>query len=266
METFDVEGPVRVTVENPAGEVKVATGDAPRAEVEVRALRDDEASRDAVANTRVELRDGELVVEVPHRRGSFLIGRDPQVLVDVRVPHDSALAFATASADVAARGRYGEVRGKTASGDVTLTDAASVSLEAASGDLRVDEVRGSARLRTASGDVAIGHAAGRIEAAVVSGDLRVRSADEGGAVQAVSGDIELGAVARGDVEVRSVSGDVSVGVPAGVRVHVDVSTVSGDLDSDFALTATPVESDGPVVSIKGRTVSGDLRVRRALTA
>lgn len=267
METFEVDGPVQVSVECPVGEVRVATADAPRAEVEVRALRDDDASREAVANTRVELRGNELVVEVPKHGWSFF-GRDPKIQVDLTVPHDSALAFTTASADVRATGRYADVRGRTASGDVTVTEAGSVRLETASGDLRVDEVRGPAGVKTASGDVRLGHVAGAVDASVMSGDLEVRAADTGGSLHAVSGDIDLASVAQGDVEVRSVSGDVTVGVRPGVRVHVDVTTVSGDLRSDVELTDVPSDGDadasGPSVAIRGRTVSGDLRVRRAV--
>jgi hypothetical protein len=45
--------------------------------------------------------------------------------------------------------------------------------------------------------------------------------------------------------------------------------VSGDLRSDVPLDEAPAEggaeggAEGPVVDIRGRTVSGDLRVRRA---
>lgn len=249
METFEVDGPLQVSVECAVGEVRVTTADALRAEVEVRALRDDEASRDVVANTRVELRGGDLVIEVPKKNWSFF-GRDPQLRVEVTVPHDSALAFTTASADVRATGRYAEVRGRTASGDVTLTEAASVRIETASGDLRVDDMRSGGRLHAVSGDIHVGQ---------VSGDVDVN---------AVSGDIDLAAVTQGAVEVRSVSGDVTVGVPPGVRVHVDVTTVSGDLTSEVDLNDAPAGDDtaGPSVAIRGKTVSGDLRVRRAAMA
>lgn len=264
MQSFETPGSVLLSIDNTVGEVDVTTHDAPRTEVEVTALEDDDASRDAVANTRVELRSdgGEVRVEVPRRHGAFF-GREPKVRVAVRAPHGAALAFRTASADVTAHGRLGAVRGKTASGDVEVEAADEVSVNTASGDLRLGEVRGTAELRSVSGDVEVRHVGGELSASVVSGDLRVASADRGGSVNAVSGEISLAAVTSGDVSLTSVSGDVTVGIREGSRVHVDVTTVSGDLRSDLDLGDAPPTGDGPLVEVRGRTVSGDLRVRRA---
>jgi hypothetical protein len=264
MHTFPVTGPLLVTIECPCGDVVVRATEAQSAEVDVQALRDDEATREAVANAVVELRhDGrELAVEVPKRSWSFL-GREPRIRIEVRVPDGSDLAFRTVSADVSATGRLGDVRGKTASGDVTVETAAGVRVDSASGDIRAGDVTNDVTVKTASGDITLGHVGGAIDANVVSGDLRIRAADNGASVGAVSGDVELTAVARGDVELRTVSGDVVVGVRQGARVHVDVTTVSGDLRSDVPLEETEGGGDGPLVDIRGRTVSGDVRVRTA---
>ncbi|MDQ1710880.1 MAG: hypothetical protein QOE45_330 [Frankiaceae bacterium] len=265
MQTFDTPGPVLVTVHCPVGEVRADTHDGPTARVDVVALKNDDATRDAAAETTVELRrDGrELVIEVPKRQGSFF-GREARIRIDVTVPHESSLAFATASADVTATGRFAEVRGKTASGDVTVAEAAEVRVETASGDLRIGDVRGEAAVKSASGDVTLGRVGGAMSASTVSGDLNVGAAERGGSASAVSGDIDLGAVREGDVDVRTVSGDVTIGINEGSRLHVDVTTVSGDLRSDVALDDSPTGAgEGPLVDIRGRTVSGDLRVRRA---
>jgi DUF4097 and DUF4098 domain-containing protein YvlB len=266
-QSFQVTAPLLVTVICPAGDVVADTVDGDTADVEITALRNDEATREAIENAVVELRrDGhELVVEVPKRNGSFF-GREARIRVAIRVPHGSDLSFRTASADVAGNGTFGEVRGKTASGDLTLRTAATLRVESASGDVRAEEVTGDAEVKTASGDVNLGHVGGTVSASVVSGDLRIRAAANGVSAGAVSGDIDLDAVERGDIEVRTVSGDVTVGVRAGARVHVDVTTVSGDLRSDVALDDAPGEGgdDGPLVDIRGRTVSGDLRVRRVV--
>lgn len=267
MESFETPGPVQVAVECAAGEVVVTTHDDPRTEVELVPLRDDEASRSAVERARVELlargAGDRVVVEVPERTGVFH-GREPRVRVEVRAPHGTALTFTTASAEVVASGRLGEVRGKTASGDVTLPSVDAVEVKTASGEIRVGDVAGRATLQSASGDVRVGAVGGPLDANVVSGSLVVEAAEAGGAASAVSGDIELAAVTEGEVSIRTVSGDVTVGVREGSRVHVDVSTLSGDLRSDLDLSDSPDEGgDGPLVEVRGKTVSGDLRVRRA---
>jgi DUF4097 and DUF4098 domain-containing protein YvlB len=266
MHTFETPETVLVTVECPVGEVVVTTHDAPRTEVDVIALRNDDATREAVERTRVEARPRsgghEVVVEVPRRSGSFF-GREPRIRVEVRAPEGASLTFQTASADVTVDGRLGVVRGKTASGDVTIPNAAEIRVDTASGDLRIGDVAGAAQLRSASGDIKAGTVGGPLDAAVVSGDLRVASAPLGGSAAAVSGDIELGSVREGELVVRTVSGDVTVGVRQGSRVHVDVSTVSGDLKSELDLTDVEADTEGPLVDVRGKTVSGDLRLKRA---
>ena len=266
MQSFETPGPVLLTVETAVGDITVTTHDAPRTEVDVVGLRDDDVTRNAVENTRIELLprgDGhEVVVDVPRRIGSFF-GRDPKIRIDVKAPHGASLSFETASADVTSRGRLGTVRGRTASGDVTVPAAEEVRVQTASGDLRIGDVSGTAELRTASGDVRAGTVRGTLDASVVSGDLRVEAAEVGGVAAAVSGDIELGAVREGEVTVRTVSGDVTVGVRQGSRVHVDVSTVTGDLKSDLDLSDDAPEGEGPLVDVRGKTVSGDLRLKRA---
>jgi DUF4097 and DUF4098 domain-containing protein YvlB len=266
MTTFPLTGPVLVNVDCAAGQIDVVSADAQTAEVELTPLRDDEATREAIANAVVELRgDRELVVQVP-RRGWSLLGREPKVRVAVRVPHGCGLSFRTASAQVTATGTFADVRGKSASGDVAVSTAADLQVDTASGDIRADEVGGEAAVKTASGDITLGHVAGAVRANLVSGDLRVATADGDASVNGVSGDVELGAVTRGTVEVRTVSGDVVVGIRPGSRVHVDATSVSGDLRSDVPLDEAPGGEDGPLVDVRGRTVSGDLRVRRAVLA
>jgi DUF4097 and DUF4098 domain-containing protein YvlB len=103
------------------------------------------------------------------------------------------------------------------------------------------------------------------EVRTVSGDIRLGAVRGRCTVQAVSGDIDVASVS-GDVALRSVSGDVTLGVAPDTAVHVDVTTVSGDLSSDVALGDTPGAGGGPVLDIRGRTVSGDVRIRRARVA
>ena len=70
---------------------------------------------------------------------------------------------------------------------------------------------------------------------------------------------------KGALRVRSVSGDVSVGVARGVDLHVDVETMSGSVHSDISIEDTPGPASSDVrVDLSVRSVSGNVEIERAL--
>jgi DUF4097 and DUF4098 domain-containing protein YvlB len=83
----------------------------------------------------------------------------------------------------------------------------------------------------------------------------------------VSGDQRFGAVQQGRVDLKAISGDVSVGIRSGSRFYVDANTVSGDTSSEFELGDAPAApapaEDSPLVEVFAKTVSGDVRLERA---
>src|SRR6185436_15781470 len=125
-----------------------------------------DAVRDLVDNSRIELvkrGDGhEVVVEAKSRQGIFISlsrGPDirfggPDVLLRISCPKGADLDVRTKSADLVARGEYGGVEIKTATGDVHLDQAqASLDVQSVSGDLHVGSVGGDLRAQLVSGDV-----------------------------------------------------------------------------------------------------------------
>src|SRR6185503_20017800 len=86
---------------------------------------------------------------------------------------------------------------------------------------------------TGSGDVAIGTAAGPSVVKTGSGDLSVAESLTDVTLTTGSGDLVVSAARNGRVSARGASGDVRVGVPAGLPVWTDVSTVSGSLRSEI---------------------------------
>ena len=71
---------------------------------------------------------------------------------------------------------------------------------------------------------------------------------------------------RASLHVRSVSGDVAVGVAKGVDLHVDVETASGIVHSDIPLNDAPARGPRPQtrVDLSVRSVSGNVEIERAL--
>jgi Putative adhesin len=278
-ETFQTLGPVKLNLELPAGSIEIETSSADETYVELEARSDREQVREMVDDARIEaVRRGdghEIFVEVRTRHGvwvSFSKGPDirlgsPELRLRVRCPMGAELEARTKSADVSARGNYGEVDVKTASGDVNIEHATDVRLKSASGDAHVETVDGSLDFKSASGDAHVGSVARSSNIQLVSGDVHIREAYNSISANTVSGDQRYEAVLQGRLDLRAISGDVTVGVRRGSRVFIDANTVSGSTSSEFELSDTPQETpvaeDAPLVEIYAKTVSGDVRIERA---
>ncbi len=126
-----------------------------------------------------------------------------------------------------------------------LTKVATVSA-----DGLVAGVRGRASVSTVSGSLVVDHTTGRLGANTVSGEIVVRDHEGSLSLNSVSGELAAsGALAS--VVANSVSGAVALDVTAG-RTSVDATTVSGDVT--LRLPA------GQGVQVKANAVSGRLVV------
>jgi hypothetical protein len=263
MYEFDCPEPVTLCLRIAGGDAEIVAEDRRNATVEVRPADGSDASRDAAARTRVELRDGALLVEVPEWTG-WLFRRGPRVRVSVHLPQDGDLAVKVASADVRATGRYRTASLASASGDASVEHiTGDASVNAASGDPRVGRVDGNLKINSASGDVAVGYVGGDVIAHSASGDIVINHA--GGSVRATtaSGDIRVGTATAGTVRANSASGDVTIGVAAGIGVWLDLSSISGDTRTDLTMPAGPGNQSAAALNLQVRTVSGDIDVHRA---
>lgn len=267
MTTYSTAGALELDLRLPAGDIEVQTHDAATTSVQLEPLRTDEATLEAIAAARVELVElgagaQRLTVVVEERRRSF--GGSPEVRIRVRCPHGARVEATSQAADVEARGRFGSARVKTVSGDVSIeTVEGDAAVKTTSGDVDVREIGGTAELGTVSGDLSLStlHGDGRFD--LVSGDLDVGQAAGSVTAGSVSGDQRIGAVTQGAVMLRSVSGDIEVGIRSGSRLWVDAKAQSGDTTSELELSGDPGADDGPLVELRATSVSGDVRVVRA---
>ncbi|MEO5577320.1 MAG: DUF4097 family beta strand repeat-containing protein [Gaiellaceae bacterium] len=262
----------RLKVRNPSGDVQVETADVAETTVELVPLNDSEATRQAIEKASVTARGDDVTVELEGGRGwSISIGNwgvgSAKVSIRISCPTGSDLECDTASADVRATGTLGDARIRTASGDLRL-DRFQGSLEAksASGDIRAEQVEGRASLNTVSGDVELRTAMSGLGVNSVSGDVVVGEVYGDVSVGTVSGDLLVRAAGPGDVGLKAVSGDVVVAIRRGLRVRLDVNSVSGSVGSELDVSDAPSRSDGPEANLRVRTVSGDVRIMRAAEA
>jgi DUF4097 and DUF4098 domain-containing protein YvlB len=266
-ERYETAEPIRLSLEVPAGRVRIETADTSETTVELDVEHDDDASRELVEKARIDFRDGELSVEVPDQRTSGIsFGRRGSVALRVRTPYGATAAVKTRSADVEARGRYARIEVGSTSGDIEVGEVeGDAQFNTVSGNVRSGAIGGDAQLSCVSGDAVLARVGGRLRANCVSGDVTVREAADSVKVESVSGDVQLESVEAGDVELSSISGDLRIGIKRGSRLGVDATAVSGDLDSDIELAADEGAggAEGPLVDLRARTISGDLRITRA---
>jgi hypothetical protein len=279
-ETFNTPGPVLLNLDLPVGEIEIETANTQETSVELEALSSSDSAEEQVASARIEAikrGDGhEVIVEVRRRHGisiTFSSGPDirlgtPELRLRVTCPLGASLDIKTKSADVQARGTYGAVEIKTASGDLQVEDAGSARMKTASGDVHIDRSRTHLEVNSVSGDLHAGDVGGDLRAALVSGDVHVREVAGSISTNTVSGDQRYDAVVNGRVELKAISGDVTVAVRRGARVYVDANTVSGSTSSEFELGDAPVTEPAVTESNRSvelfiKTVSGDIRLERA---
>ena len=270
--TYDTPGSLRLRLGVPVGQIEVETVAGTTTHVELEAVSRD--MEELVDDARIDLRergDGhEVIVEVQSRFGIFIsFGRSQDIRLRITCPPGADLEVMTKSADLRARGVFGTVDMKTASGDASIEEArGDVKFKSASGDLHVEHVHGAMHAQTASGDVAVMETDGEASFQLVSGDLWLRDARASVSANTVSGDQKLDAVHSGTMELRAVSGDIQLGIRRGSRVYVDANTVSGSTTSELDLSDAPTDAgetsdEGTLVEIRAKTVSGDIAIMRA---
>lgn len=248
-EQFEVGESFNLIVELRSGTVEVRTGPAGRV---VLTLDSDRANDWDVVHL------GDSLAIQPFDRPGF---RGKAIRIFVEVPVGSNVEVRSVSADVTLGGVLGVARVHTRSGDVRIDDVSRLEVNSVSGNVRANSVGGDATLTTVSGDLDVRNVGGRFTANTTSGDVRVASIGDDVAVGTVSGDVRVERAMGASITMKCISGDVCVGLPAGIRVEPDISTLSGRTTlpqpSGLAPVATP-----RLVRVRLRTVSGNITIDR----
>lgn len=180
--------------------------------------------------------------------------------VVVEVPNDSDAHVASASARIEIDAPVRDLDAKTASGDIYVASARGATIKTASGDIRIGEAETDVKVSSASGDVSLDKAGGKVAFSSASGDLFIGNC--GGAINAstASGDVEIQRFSGRQLNVKSMSGDVEVGVPARTKLDLDATLMSGELHHPESGGGS--EPSSRQMAIRVKLVSGDLRIHR----
>ena len=236
--TIDLEGVREVRVRIVAGNVDV-TGTDGASRLELTAIKGQPLV--------VELDNGVLTVAYDDLSWKSLLGwtfgRDREASLSLAVPPDCPVELGVVSASALVSGMTAPTRVRSVSGEVTLDGLSSrVRAQTVSGDLNTQALDGSLEFETVSGELTV--AGGTCES------VRATS---------VSGEIALD-VDSADIRAQSVSGDVLVRLPSGTGLTVEVSSVSGRLDSGFDGLVTDGSKPGKR-RLEGRIGDGSGRLR-----
>ena len=263
-ETRPLNADATVALDNLKGSIEVTVWDKP--EIRITGARGEGTEALLIEGDAADLR---VKIKYPESGGGWFnwgIGGDSgDSQLRVTVPVGVALNVETVSATVDVKG----VAGKTleidnVSGDVMVdTGAAEIEINTVSGDATVDARSADATVESVSGDIELrGALTGRVNIEAVSGRLQLDSSAAAKHVNAgvVSGDIELrsGLQPGGRIQAESLSGDLTLILPAGVSAQLEASSFTGTIRSDKGEVKT--EEHGPGSSLEATLGKGDGRI------
>ncbi|NUT47456.1 MAG: DUF4097 family beta strand repeat protein [Saccharothrix sp.] len=219
MQTFDTPAPISAVVDIPAGHVRYIAADRTDTAVEVRPANPGKSRDVTMADrTTVSYADGVLRVEARAKNQAF--GPSGAVEVTVQLPAGSRVEAKAAAAEFRGVGRLGDVTFEGAQGSIKLDEAASARLTLAAGDVTIGRLTGPAHINSDQGDISITEAV------------------------------------RGEVVLRTQSGNVTVDAAGGVSASLDAGTSYGRIHNSLRNTAGT-----PDLAIHATTAYGDITAR-----
>lgn len=138
--------------------------------------------------------------------------------------------------------------------DIRIPSSVGIDASSVSGDVEITGAQGDVRAASVSGDLTLERLrASSVEAKTVSGEITT-------SIESLAG--------RGPLAFRTVSGDVKLALPRDLDADLSMTSVSGDLDSDFQMTLGRQMSRRRIEARIGgggrdlniSTVSGDVRL------
>jgi len=180
--------------------------------------------------------------------------------VTLAIPSGSDITVHNGAGDVLIGVSAQDLEVHTGSGDIRIDDVSgAVDLKVGSGDIRTGELGGTVRVSSASGDVRIDRV-NDITVSTAAGDLHLGEVVEAARIKSATGDIRIRKFGGSDLEVKTMSGDCTVGLVPGMVVNAAIKTMSGDFRNRIKPSA------GEKIGTMNLTVtsfSGDVTLKSA---
>jgi DUF4097 and DUF4098 domain-containing protein YvlB len=193
--------------------------------------------------------------------GSVRVVAEHRDDVEIEMPQgwtdleDDVLKVKSKSGSITARCPEGlRVAVGVISGSVKLEGTfASAKVSAVSGSIDVGSVRGNVDVRSVSGSLSVLSCGGSCCLNTKSGRIKVGHVERDLQAATISGTIEAGTGGQGAVEVKTISGSVSLQVPKGCKPRTKFRTLSGRVRFDCP--------QGDDFDIKVTTLSGSIEIK-----
>ncbi|MFE4255797.1 DUF4097 family beta strand repeat-containing protein [Streptomyces sp. NPDC056910] len=221
MQKFATPSPVTAVLDIPAGRIQFIAADRADTTVEIRPA-DTSKGRDvkAAKQVTVSCSDGVLRIEAATAKNRIL-GNSGSVEVTVQLPAGSRVEAKTAAAELRGVGRLGDITFDSAQASVKLDETTSARLTLQAGDILIGRLNGPAHISTQKGDLNI--------------------------TEATSGTVEL----------RTESGDITIGAAHGVSATLDAGTTYGRIHNTLKNT----DGADTGLNIQATTSYGDITAR-----
>jgi DUF4097 and DUF4098 domain-containing protein YvlB len=273
--TFSVNGPVDLEVETRSGDVIVRSGPAGTVSIHGKIFVGDhwlfgnrQSDVKYIEDNPPLRQDGNSI------RIDYVSAHDISVDYEIVVPAETTVRAHSGSGDLTISGTHGNVDVQSGSGDLKLSQVTGeVRLQTGSGNVRAREIAGPVRGGAGSGDIELEEmGSGDVDLHTGSGNITVRGIHGGLHAESGSGDITAEGTQTGGWEIRTGSGNVQVRLPQDAAFDANLSTSSGSMEVNPAITMTvqgrvqemrkqiegKVRGGGPMLTV--HTSSGDVHI------
>ena len=140
--------------------------------------------------------------------------------------------------------------------------AGNADVTTSSGDIRLGAIDGTAVVKNSNGSTQVASVGGDVRAKSSNGNVLIGHAGAGVTAHTANGDVRVAEVKRGAVVIETATGELEVGIAAGVAAWLDVRTRFGMVRNSLDSADGPDGSEG-TVEVRARSSFGDIVIHRA---
>ncbi len=250
-ETYDIDGHATVVVNIHSGDIRFKEGAQGRVVVRL------DGSANALSAVDVDATSDTVTVRSTAQKRRW-VGASTDTLVTL--PAGSDIVVHSGAGDVVVGIDVKELEIHTGAGDIRADKVSGVcDVKVGSGDIRLAGLSGIARVASGAGDVRI-DTASEIVTSTAAGDVYLGEVTDSARIKSATGDIRVRKFSGSDLEIKTMSGDATVGIVRGMVVNAAIKTLSGSLRNRIKPSAG--EREGRM-NLTITSFAGDVTLRTA---